>query len=191
MCGQPRGPGRAQQPCTRAARLPAPALSAEPKPERASSPRLASCWRGTAHNCRAFARSWLQVAIKKVILDRRYHNRELEMMKQLDNEFVIVLLNSFEKPGRKPDETYLHLVMEYLPETIRSVAMSYHKQRLRFPTDHVRAYLYQALRALEYIHGMRICHRDLKPDNFLVDPLRLRLKLIDFGCAKVPRAVVQ
>ena len=38
------------------------------------------------------------VAIKKVILDRRYHNRELEMMKGLDNEFVIKLHHSFEKP---------------------------------------------------------------------------------------------
>jgi len=42
-----------------------------------------------------------QVAIKKVILDRRYHNRELEMMRQLDHECVIRLLNHFEKPGRK------------------------------------------------------------------------------------------
>ena len=41
------------------------------------------------------------VAIKKVILDRRYHNRELEMMKGMEHECVIRLLNHFEKPGRK------------------------------------------------------------------------------------------
>ena len=33
------------------------------------------------------------VAIKKVILDRRYHNRELEMMKGMDHVCVIKLLN--------------------------------------------------------------------------------------------------
>ena len=38
------------------------------------------------------------VAIKKVVLDRRYHNRELEMMKQLEHECVIKLHHHFEKP---------------------------------------------------------------------------------------------
>jgi serine/threonine protein kinase len=45
------------------------------------------------------------VAIKKVILDRRYHNRELEMLRQLEHECVIRLLNHFEKPGRKQVRT--------------------------------------------------------------------------------------
>ena len=59
----------------------------------------------------------------QVVLDRRYHNRELEMMKGLDHDCVIRLHHHFEKPGRKRDETYLHLVMDFLPETIRSAAL--------------------------------------------------------------------
>ena len=51
--------------------------------------------------------------------------------------------------GRKRDETYLHLVMDFLPETIRSTSMQYQKERQRFPIDHVRVYLYQTLKALE------------------------------------------
>ena len=45
------------------------------------------------------------VAIKKVMLDRRYHNRELEMMKGLDHECVIKLHHSFEKPCAPPPPT--------------------------------------------------------------------------------------
>ena len=45
------------------------------------------------------------------------------------------------------------------------------------------------VQALEYIHTKSICHRDLKPDNLLTEPARLRLKLIDFGCAKVQYVV--
>ena len=136
-------------------------------------------WRAREEN------SDVPVAIKKVVLDPRYQNRELEMLRQLRHDCVIRLFHHFEKAGRKEDVVHLHLVMEFLPETIRSIALQFHKNRTRFPIDYLRVYLYQALRALEYISSLRICHRDLKPDNLLIDPLRLRLKLIDFGCAKV------
>ena len=78
------------------------------------------------------------VAIKKVLLDRRYHNRELQMMKVMEHDSIIRLRHYFEKQGRKKDETYLHLVMDYLPETLRSVAMQHHKRRKRFAVDDVR-----------------------------------------------------
>lgn len=32
--------------------------------------------------------------------------------------------------------------------------------------------------------GVGICHRDIKPQNILVDPSNLRLKVCDFGSAK-------
>jgi glycogen synthase kinase 3 beta len=40
------------------------------------------------------------------------------------------------------------------------------------------------LRSLAHIHSRGICHRDIKPQNLLVDPRRGILKLCDFGSAK-------
>ena len=40
-------------------------------------------------------------------------------------------------------------------------------------------------RALSYLHNLRICHRDIKPQNLLFDKERQILKLCDFGSAKV------
>jgi MAP/microtubule affinity-regulating kinase len=33
------------------------------------------------------------------------------------------------------------------------------------------------------MHGMQICHRDLKPDNIIYEPATARVKIIDFGFA--------
>lgn len=40
------------------------------------------------------------------------------------------------------------------------------------------------MRALAYLHLMNIAHRDLKPQNLLVDPAVNKLCLCDFGSAK-------
>lgn len=48
----------------------------------------------------------------------------------------------------------------------------------------VKLYSYQLLRALSYIHALGICHRDIKPQNLLVDPDTHELKVCDFGSSK-------
>lgn len=40
------------------------------------------------------------------------------------------------------------------------------------------------LRSLSYIHNLNICHRDIKPQNILIDIKNHKLVLCDFGSAK-------
>lgn len=49
--------------------------------------------------------------------------------------------------------------------------------------DDIRYYSYQLLVALDGCHKRGIIHRDIKPDNILVDPMKRELRLIDFGVA--------
>jgi glycogen synthase kinase 3 beta len=48
----------------------------------------------------------------------------------------------------------------------------------------VKLYSYQLLRALAYLENLGICHRDIKPQNILIDPSNHSLKICDFGSAK-------
>jgi serine/threonine protein kinase len=124
------------------------------------------------------------VAIKKVFQDRRYKNRELQIMKELVHPNVVALRNAFYTSGDKADELYLNVVMDYVPETIYRVQRHYSKLRQSVPILLVKLYSYQLLRAVAHIHSVGICHRDIKPQNLLVDSVRHSLKICDFGSAK-------
>ncbi|XP_022770759.1 shaggy-related protein kinase alpha-like isoform X1 [Durio zibethinus] len=125
------------------------------------------------------------VAIKKVLQDKRYKNRELQTMRLLDHPNVVSLKHCFVSTTVK-DELYLNLVLEYVPETVHRVIKHYNKINQRMPLIYVKLYFYQICRALAYIHNsIGVCHRDIKPQNLLVNPHTHQLKLCDFGSAKV------
>jgi serine/threonine protein kinase len=125
-----------------------------------------------------------KVAIKKVFQDPRYKNRELELMKDLVHPNIVSLRHSFFMPGENPNELFLNLVMEYVPDTLYKVVRDYTKKHETMPSILVKLYSYQLLRGLGYCHLQGICHRDIKPQNLLVDPETHRLVLCDFGSAK-------
>jgi serine/threonine protein kinase len=124
------------------------------------------------------------VAIKKVFQDKRYKNRELQMLKELDHPNVVKLRQAFYTPGDKPEEIYLNVVMDYIPETLSRTIRQYYKSKTQIPTLLVKLYAYQMLRSISYIHTIGICHRDIKPQNILVDPNNHVIKMCDFGSAK-------
>ncbi|XP_015910135.1 glycogen synthase kinase-3 beta [Parasteatoda tepidariorum] len=124
------------------------------------------------------------VAIKKVLQDKRFKNRELQIMRKLNHCNIVKLKYFFYSEGEKKEEVYLNLVLEYIPETVYRIARHYSKSKQTIPTSYVKLYMYQLFRSLAYIHSLGICHRDIKPQNLLVDTESGVLKLCDFGSAK-------
>jgi len=124
------------------------------------------------------------VAIKKVLQDKRYKNRELQIMQMVSHPCIVELKTSFYSNGDSADEVYLNLVLEYIPDTVYRVSRQFSKAKTSMPMLCVKLYTYQLLRSLGYIHCLGICHRDIKPQNLLLDPTTGILKLCDFGSAK-------
>lgn len=78
------------------------------------------------------------VAIKKVLQDKRFKNRELQIMRQLEHPNIVQLKHCFYSNGEKPDELYLNLVLEYVPETVYGVARQYQKSKQALPIIYVK-----------------------------------------------------
>ncbi|KAK4716805.1 hypothetical protein R3W88_015143 [Solanum pinnatisectum] len=125
------------------------------------------------------------VAIKKVLQDRRYKNRELQIMRMLDHPNAVHLRHCFYSTTEK-NEVYLNLVLEYVSETVYRVSRHYSRVNHHMPIIYVQLYTYQICRALNYMHNViGVCHRDIKPQNLLVNPHTHQLKICDFGSAKM------
>jgi len=75
------------------------------------------------------------------------------------------------------DDRYLYLVMEYLPGgDMMNLLIKYDI----FTEDQARFYIAETLLAIDTVHRLGYIHRDVKPDNLLLDH-RGHVKLTDFG----------
>uniref|UniRef100_A0A0G4FXZ0 Protein kinase domain-containing protein n=1 Tax=Chromera velia CCMP2878 TaxID=1169474 RepID=A0A0G4FXZ0_9ALVE len=129
------------------------------------------------------------VAIKQVLQDPRYKNRELDVMKVLAHPNIVELKDYYYtdaggRDGGNPGEKFLNVVMEFIPDTVYRVIKTFVRNSQYMPMILVKLYSYQMCRALGYLHTLGICHRDIKPQNLLVDTRLHVLKLCDFGSAK-------
>jgi len=101
---------------------------------------------------------------------------ELDVMSQVDdsNEWVVKLHYSFS------DDDFLYLVMEYVPG---GDLMSLLMKRDILTEAETRFYAAQTVLAIDSLHKLSFIHRDIKPDNLLIDQDG-HIKLTDFGLVK-------
>ena len=99
---------------------------------------------------------------------------EKDILNSVNNEFVVHGAYSFK------DEQFLYIAMEYMPGGDLAKLLD---REGRFEWWEARFYLKQIVQALEYMRSMEYVHRDLKPDNILLDKTG-DIKLTDFGLSR-------
>lgn len=120
------------------------------------------------------------VAMKKMKLDSEEEGvpstaiREIALLKELSHDNVVKLLDVF------CSTTKLILVFEFLENDLKKYMKS---QGCRLVPTTIQNISLQLVRGIEFCHAHRILHRDLKPQNLLVDD-KLKLKIADFGLAR-------
>jgi len=104
--------------------------------------------------------------------DQLAHVRaERDVLAESDSPWVVQLYYSFQ------DTAYLYLIMEFLPGgDLMTMLIKYDT----FSEDVTRFYMAECVLAIEAVHNLGFIHRDIKPDNILIDKDG-HIKLSDFG----------
>jgi len=126
------------------------------------------------------------VALKKIRLESEDEGipataiREIALLKCLRHPSVVDLLDVVHH------EQMLYLVFEFLDKDLKQFmdtrGMKHQKSRA-LPFDMVTSFMYQLVDGVAFCHSNGILHRDLKPQNLLIDTSG-HLKLADFGLAR-------
>ena len=120
------------------------------------------------------------VALKKIRLENPDEGvpstaiREISLLKECEHPNIVKLKNILFE-GEK-----LCLVFEFLHYDLKKFMDA---QKAVLPSKTVKIFLFQILNAISYCHSQRILHRDLKPQNILIDQENT-VKLADFGLAR-------
>mmetsp|Transcript_24475 Transcript_24475/g.33737 ORF Transcript_24475/g.33737 Transcript_24475/m.33737 type:complete len:326 (+) Transcript_24475:157-1134(+) len=122
------------------------------------------------------------VALKEVTLSNGLSStilREIALLKDLSHDNIIklrdVLRRGFE----------MQLVFDFLDSDLRV----YMDNTPNFTEDQslIKSFLYQTLSGVKFCHSRSVLHRDLKPQNLLIDHQTRTVKLADFNLARVFR----
>ncbi|KAI0781702.1 Pkinase-domain-containing protein [Irpex lacteus] len=123
------------------------------------------------------------VALKKIRLEAEDEGvpstaiREISLLKELRDENVVRLLDILNSDSK------LYLVFEFLDVDLKRYMENANRAGRPMSLGLVKKFTHQLSSGLLYCHSHRILHRDLKPQNLLIDE-HDNLKLADFGLAR-------
>lgn len=121
------------------------------------------------------------VALKEIHLDAEEGTpstaiREISLMKELRHTNIVRLHDVIHT------ESKLMLVFEFMEQDLKKF-MDIHGDRGALDATTVRSFMFQLLKGTAFCHENRVLHRDLKPQNLLINK-KGELKLADFGLAR-------
>lgn len=121
------------------------------------------------------------VALKEIHLDPEEGTpstaiREISLMKELKHPNIVRLHDV------QHTESRLILVFEFCEQDLKKYMDTTGEKGALHP-EIVRSFMYQLLKGIAYCHDNRVLHRDLKPQNLLINK-RGELKIGDFGLAR-------
>ena len=120
------------------------------------------------------------VAIKKFKevedeLVKKTMKRELRMLQRMHHENIVDFVEAFKRKGN------LFLVFEYVEKNLLEILQDSPRG---LEPKLIRHFMYQLCKAIKYLHDQNVIHRDVKPENLLVNE-NMDLKLCDFGFARL------
>jgi len=120
------------------------------------------------------------VALKRVRLELEDEGipattiREVSLLKQCTHTNIVKIMDVVHENGK------LYLVFEYVDEELKKYLDTIKR---KMDPLLVKSYMYQLLKGLYHCHARGVLHRDLKPQNILIDK-HGRVKIADFGLAR-------
>lgn len=125
------------------------------------------------------------VALKKIKVDPRMINRELDILQKIDSPYCLKLIDHYTTIDEETGCEYLWIVTDIMPGSLKKHLDYLHMMKEKMDPLLMKKLIYQMFAGLAHLHDLGITHRDIKTDNLLVDIGKEKLEICDFGTAKI------